>query len=205
VAGGVGTIPVFGSLAEKVFALCVVPPRARKLETFFADVAEALNRHSVAIERLSEEPRFQDAAVQAATVAGRTSDLDKRAMLRNALLNVARQTEDEPHEDVFLGLIDILSPTHLRVLDYLDSPTTSRHGGPGAGRVVVESVASGMNLDIGIATAVVTDLRARGLLKDEPRGVRLPHDPTERQTTDLGHRFLAFVRECSPSERPASR
>ena len=53
----------------------------------------------------------------------RTGDKEKRAALRNAILNVVLdQTPDETLQQIMLGLVDRLTAWHLRLLKAMDNP-----------------------------------------------------------------------------------
>lgn len=202
VEGGLGAIPVVGSLAQAVFKLCVVPPFQKRVQSFFEDVAITLQRHGVAIENLGNDERFHAAAMQAAILAGRTRDEGKRAALRNAVLNVVKRTSDDAHEDVFLAWMEILSPTHLALMDVLDSPPAwfakANRPWPATNSIAATlRVATGLGDDI--IVPVYGDLYARGLVNTQSCTTMMSAEgPKAVRTTQIGRRFIEFLREPSP-------
>jgi hypothetical protein len=72
------------------------------------------------LEKLLENHTFLSAVFQATRVAGGTHLSEKRAMLRNAMVNIA--VGDAPDEDlqhIFLNLIDQRTVSHVKVLKFI--------------------------------------------------------------------------------------
>ena len=126
---------------------------------------------------------------------------EKWRALKSALAHVALR--DEPDRDLdstFLNLIDVLTPSHLRVLHMLQS-TQAFAAGQGTTlpvtidrsfRRVVERLLP--DVPLGVYTLLRTDLESRGLVMTGSAGVAASRDPVDqRLTTPLGDKFLGFI------------
>ena len=155
-------------------------------------------------ESLAQDEAFVTVALQASQVAMCNHRPEKLRALRNAVLNSALPSA--PSEDVqmvFLRLVDELTPLHLRLLAFLDSPGELMQ----CNEVVVEvseslcgvievcfpELAGQRNLYF----QLVKDLQNRGLVAAgsylqtgmSGQGLRAP------RTSDLGRRFLKYTSE----------
>ena len=75
------------------------------------------------LENLLRNHDFAAFVTNAANVAARTRGSEKMAALRNAVLNVALGTTAEQDlQDIFLRSVENLTPSHLRLLKFLQAP-----------------------------------------------------------------------------------
>jgi hypothetical protein len=118
-----GILSVIPGAAE-LFRWFVTPPYERRQKQWMEAVAEALRTldqaRPNAIEELQSNEAFVSLVTQATIVALKNHHAEKRAALRNALLNAA--LSPSPGEDLqlaFIRFIDELSPSHLILLQLI--------------------------------------------------------------------------------------
>jgi hypothetical protein len=116
-------VPLVGSSAAELLKHAIMPPLERRRDDWMETVAEALRSHDVAFEELGTRPQLLDAFFQASTAAIKTSSEEKRAALRNAILNIAKRWDpDETVSQQFLDLVERFHPWHLRLLQAMNDP-----------------------------------------------------------------------------------
>lgn len=122
----VSVVPLAGGPAAELFDLLRIPA-AKRQYTWLADVAERLKKlegeKRLRIEDVVESDAFVSATIRALEAARRTSEDEKRAALRNAVLNVAlAKSPDEALTQMFLDWIDRFAGWHLLLLKAFDDP-----------------------------------------------------------------------------------
>ena len=155
------------------------------------------------VASLSADDEWIDAVLAATRIALCTGREEKWRALKSALAHVA--VRDEPDRDLdstLLNLIDVLTPSHLRVLHMLQS-TQAFASGQGTTvpltidrsfRRVVERLLP--DVPLSVYTLLRTDLESRGLVMTGSAAVAASRDPVDqRLTTSLGDRFLGFISE----------
>jgi hypothetical protein len=125
--GGLGMIPIVGSLASEIFGLVVTPPLEKRRAEWMNEVAERLNElqnnGQINFEDLQNNEQFIDVVLQATTYALKTSEEEKIKSLKNAVLNTASGNAiDKTKSQIFLNQIDNFTSWHLRILNLIDSP-----------------------------------------------------------------------------------
>jgi hypothetical protein len=129
----VSSVPIFGPItAETVGHFLATPLEARRSEylKMVAGILEQLRKdfdqHKSGAVKIADLPNnevFVSAVLQGARVAAATHQASKRAMLRNALLNVAFGTApDEDQIQLFLQMIETMTPTQISLLNYFWNP-----------------------------------------------------------------------------------
>ena len=121
---------------------------------------------------------------------------------------------DEPDHDLdstFLNLIDVLTPSHLRVLHMLQS---TRAFATGQGTTVPITIDRSFHrvveqllpdVPLSVYTLIRTDLESRGLIITGSVAVAASRDPVDqRLTTALGDKFLSFISASVGDENSAS-
>ena len=114
-------IPGISEALEGLFSV-ITPPLERRRAEWMVSVYNKLTSlekriNNFSFKALSEKPFFIDAFMQAFQIAMRNHDEAKLEALRNAVVNTAKPTF--PEESVyltFLSLIDVFTPSHLKVL-----------------------------------------------------------------------------------------
>ena len=127
VKGGLGAIPVIGSLATEIFGLIVTPPLEKRRAEWMNEVAEKLKEleenKTINFEDLQKNDQFIDVVLQATTLALKTSEKEKIKAFQNAVLNTASgQSPDQTKSQIFLNQLDSFTTWHIRVLVFIDSP-----------------------------------------------------------------------------------
>lgn len=125
--GGLGAIPVIGSLASEIFGLIVTPPLDKRRAEWMNEVAEKLkeleSKQEIDFNELKENKQFIDVVLQATTFALKTSEKKKIECFRNAILNTAiGNSPDKTKSQIFLNQLDKFTTWHIVILDFIDSP-----------------------------------------------------------------------------------
>jgi hypothetical protein len=197
---GLSTVP-FGSLVLELYDYFIKPPLARRQEEFIHRLAvglERLEKHSVDIESLSNNQNFITIVTQAMVISLRNHQKEKLDALQNAILNAATLDDsDVDLELIFLNYIDIFTPSHLEMLDYLDKNEFDLKGGAYAKYVTPDiykalSSVKPKYADSHFFNVIFRDLESRELIYPMTRNVS-----EERYlatiTTNLGKSFLEYI------------
>jgi hypothetical protein len=128
VKGGLGTIPVIGSLASEIFGLVVTPPLEKRRAVWMNEVAEKLkeleSKREIDFNELKENEQFIDVVLQATTFALKTSEEKKIECFKNTILNTAiGESPDKTKSQIFLNQLDKFTTWHVVILDFIDSPS----------------------------------------------------------------------------------
>ncbi|MEN3540982.1 hypothetical protein AAH991_38115 [Microbispora sp. ZYX-F-249] len=158
-------------------------------------------------ESLTENPAFVDAVVTATRIVDRTSQFEKIELLRNAVLNAAMPgAPDLDVQQLYLNLIDELTPTHIRLLTLLNDPVGWFDRRP---ELVRPQFGLSSNRTA-LITAALPDLGEKGretierfyagladggLVNAPLGGMMTANGAFEPATTDFAESFLAFVRD----------
>lgn len=205
--GFIGAIPGFGSIAAEVYGYIVVPAvQARNVE-WTNTVSEAINQlrkeKGIEFETLKENPAFIDTFMQVSRIAVATSDEEKRAYLRNALLNSA--LPDAPsatRRAMFLRLIDQFSSWHIRMLAFFVDPQAwfATNKSEMSQRFTLSSLSQlwataypEMKSDADLSERIWNNLASEELVRHQP--FMSTHAGADGpRATKLGHNLLTFIR-----------
>jgi len=205
-------VPVGGSALTVLLETIFAPPLERRREKWFGMLAEAVAElqrtvQGISPEALAANEMFVTAAAQATQVALRTHQEEKLQALKRAVICAA--SADAPAEDqqlMFLRFIDELTPWHLRLLAFFNSPEQwLKDRGQvaswslGAPSTVLEHCFPDLNGQSGFYVQLVRDLQSRGLIH---QGEFLNTTMTgrgmlEARTTPFGRAFLVYISEPS--------
>ena len=206
-------VPSLGAPAAALIDVVFAPALEKRRIQWFNELAELANDlqardPSLTVASLSADDEWIDAALAATRIALCTHREEKWRALKSALAHVALR--DEPDRDLdstFLNLIDVLTPSHLRVLHMLQS-TPAFAAGRGTTvpltidrsfRRVVERLLP--DVPLGVYTLLRTDLESRGLVMTGSAAVAASRDPVDqRLTTPLGDKFLGFIGDSVSDE-----
>ena len=118
-----------------------------------------------------------------------------------------REEPDHDLDSTFLNLIDVLTPSHLRVLHMLQSTQTFAAGqwttvpitiDRSFHRVVEQLIP---DVPLGVYALLRTDLESRGLVTTGSAAVAAFRNPVDqRLTTPLGDKLLSFISESVGGE-----
>ncbi|WP_236979957.1 hypothetical protein [Membranihabitans maritimus] len=125
--GGLGAIPVIGSLASEIFGLVLTPPLERRRAEWMDEIAEKLkeleSKREIDLDELKENELFIDIVLQATTFALKTAERKKIECFKNAVLNTAiGESPDKTKSQIFLNQLDKFTTWHIIILDFIDSP-----------------------------------------------------------------------------------
>jgi len=122
-------VPVVGGALATGLSKAMGYKLNKRRDKWLHDLAEKVQEVSNRVDGLDpdemyESDAFVDAVVTATRIADRTSQDEKLALLRNAVVNsVSGTAPDLDLQQVYFGLIDELTVTHLRMLKLLDDPS----------------------------------------------------------------------------------
>lgn len=218
----VAGIPLVGGSINEVLSVVLIPAVSQRRDEWLRELAVGLEQledkvEGFRVEDLVDNETFVSATIRATRVAIGTHQREKRGHLKNALINIAvgRAPEEEWH-DLLMQLVDDLTPLHVRLLHYFDAPREfvskergeelnrhiKTHGGPPVSSAISEMERSLPELrgKRVLYESILQDLYARRLLSSplaELQDGTVPdeHGAFQRRITNLGSRFLAFVRE----------
>ena len=138
---------------------------------------ERLEKHSVDVEALSHNQKFITIVTQAMVISLRNHQEEKLDALQNAILNAASTDDsDTDLELMFLHYIDMFTPSHLEVLDYLDKNEFNLEGG-GFAKYITPDIYKALNSvnpkysDINFFNIIIRDLEDRELIYPKTRNV----------------------------------
>jgi hypothetical protein len=115
-------VPLIGGPATELFSTLFTPPLEKRRDEWLEYCLDGLRQleeqfEGFKIQSLTQNEAFITSFVQATHIAISTHQREKREVLRNAVLNSASPTPpDEDMELIFLSLIEVLTPWHLRLL-----------------------------------------------------------------------------------------
>lgn len=190
-ARGLLAMVPFGNVASELWAL-LGPPVAQRRDEWLSDLERRLrdleNRvDGFRFDDLEKNDQFVSATLQATQAALRTHQIQKKMALQNVVLNVAlARAPSEDLQLVFLNLIDSFTPTHLRMLEFFQSPDNR--------------VRNEFRSQRDLTDQIVRDLNDRGLIKDTRPYVARNRDENESlvyyrwDVTNLGEQFLEFIK-----------
>lgn len=130
VRAAVASVPVLGSAATELMGFVVTPPLEARRNQWLNDLARDLDELRERLDGfdpagLSYNDDFLGAVAIGVGAATRSAQAEKRAMLRNAVLNSALgNVPDFDMQSVFINYLEYLSPMHLRVLALFRDPKT---------------------------------------------------------------------------------
>ncbi len=203
---GLSSIPVVGGASSELFASVVTPPLEKRRNAWMEEVGERLRQledKGLDLATLRDNDEFIDIVMSASAAALKTASEEKRAALRNAVINTASgQTPKESLAQVFISLVDSFTEWHLRILRlFQDPPGWAQTDGHDFGSPMTSSLAAtlvGAYPELKDRRAfydqVWRDLHQRGLVNtDSLSGMMTASGAMAKRTSDLGDRFLAFI------------
>lgn len=211
---GLSAVPIVGGPAVELFQMLMVPPLRKRQQEWMESVAVKLreleDKHQCVVEELRNHDTFIDTMIQASQAAVRTASQEKREALRNAVLNAALPSSlDDTHQQIYIGLIEMLTDWHLRMLALFENPIkwfTDRGKQPprweiaGSLSTVITAAFPELSSERELYDLVGNDLLQRGLLRSAKFQTVMTCDGAmSKNTTRFGDEFLKFITEpaCS--------
>ena len=185
---------MIGGTVTEVLSVVLAPAVARRRDEWFKELADALDEVERKVEgfkvgNLQHNEIFVSAVIQATRTALGTHQQEKLTALRNAVLNTAlNKILDDDKQVVFWSLIEVLSGTHLVLLDLFNN----RGGFSHERRLALMQRRA-------LTDPMIIELASRGLLNDPRPYVARGRDSEDsliRQEwtlTLLGKEFLSFM------------
>ncbi len=202
-AGLSGPLGILGALLKS--------PLEKRRDEWMRAVEEALLEfqekvEGFSIENLSENELFVSTVVQAATAAQRTHLQEKRAALRNAVLNIALSPNlDDTKIEIVLGMIESMSVWHIRILDLFANPSewALRNNKPfpgswstGGRSRVLEFAYPELAGKRNFYDPIVRDLNTKGLLSTDSLHATMTREGTiQPAVTEWGADLARLIRE----------
>jgi hypothetical protein len=210
IRAALGGIPVVGPAAQELLQMIIAPPLARRQAEWAEGVGTAIRRleaeKGIKPDALRDNPAFIDAVLAATQVAIRTSQEEKRKALLNAITNAALPgAPDVSEQQMFIALVERMTEWHIRVLRLFQNPAAAlagRHYQPaisGSLAGVIEAAYPELQGRRELCDQVWSDLGSAGLHRSGSlQTMMTPNGTLQKRTTELGDRFLEFIR--SPLE-----
>lgn len=125
--GGLGAIPIVGSVASELLGLLVTPPLEKRRQKWMTEVGQKLKEleesSKIDLSTLADNEQFIDTVLVATTLALKTSEDEKIKAFQNAILSTALgQPLDKTKGQVFLNLLDSFTVWHIKILHFIDNP-----------------------------------------------------------------------------------
>jgi|SRR5437868_1614394 len=126
--GGLGGIPIVGSLASELLGIIVTPPLEKRRQKWMTEVGiklkELEGKNKIDLAALAENEQFIDTVLVATTFAIKTSEEEKLKAFKNAILNTALgESSDKTKAQIFLNLLDTFTVWHIKILHLFDDPS----------------------------------------------------------------------------------
>jgi hypothetical protein len=108
----------------EILSLILAAPVVRRRDEWLVEVASAVDdilkwKEGFTFENLQQNEQFISALIVATRIATSTHNKEKRRMLRNILIKVGTFCDiDEDLQFVYLRLVDDLSTTHVKILEF---------------------------------------------------------------------------------------
>lgn len=208
IKSGLSALPIVGGGASELFSLLIAPPVSKRRDKWLVQLAEGLeelksNTPTFDINSLVDNEVFITAVLHATQAATRNHHEEKLLALRNAVLNSALDIGiDDNVQLLFINMIDSMTPWHLRILSFFQSPTkwfgdnqkqvpTLYTGSPSR---VLESAFPELGGRRSFYDIIIKDLYSQGLLSTESLHVMMSGEgTTAKRTTDFGDLFISYV------------
>ena len=126
--GTLSMVPLVGGPLAEAYNLLFAAPNERRQAAAIEEMLDAIvvlqeAVEGLSLEKLSEDDSFISLLHRATRAMAATHQDAKRDALRNAVLNAALGVApDEDQVSIFFDAIEALTPSHLRLLAFLDDP-----------------------------------------------------------------------------------
>lgn len=205
--GGLGAIPIIGSLATEIFSLIVTPPLEKRRAKWMNEVASKLKdlegKTSLNIESLKDNEQFIDVLLQATTHALKTSEKEKIVAFQNAILNTASgEAPEKTISQIFLNQLDSFTVWHIKVLKFIDNPRqwfqnanmTPPNLMAGSISQVLKHAFPELKNQDELLDIIWNDLESAGFHRTGSIKTTMTGDGTlSERTTNFGKEFLNFI------------
>ncbi len=205
--GGLGTIPIVGSIASELLGLLVTPPLEKRRQEWMTEVGTKLkeleDNSKIDLSTLADNAQFIDTVLVATTLALKTSEEEKIKAFRNAILNTAlSESFEKTKGQIFLNLLDSFTIWHIKILHFIDNPTkwfeNAGHTPPsfymGSLLSVLKAAFPSLSEQQELLAVIWRDLHDNGLHNTSELMATMSGDSLlANRTTQLGKEFLKFI------------
>lgn len=120
----IAAIPGVGGPITELMNMVLVPPVARRRDEWLRELAEVVEEIGRKVKdfeptTLAQNDAFVSAFIRTSRIAIGTHRQEKRRLLRNALVKIGTgEACDEDMQEIWFRLIEDLTPSHLRLLNF---------------------------------------------------------------------------------------
>jgi len=194
----IAAVPVVGGSAAEVFDMLMLPPIEARRNEWREAVGNEITRLAAEndglVERLTNSPEFITVVAHASQIALRTHHLDKLEALRNAIKNSATTNIDDSKQHKFLDLIETLTPLHIAILKFFQSPTVRAGMSMGGLSHVLEDAFPELKGQREFYDMLWKDLFGNSLVNTEMVHVTMTAvGLTDKRTTRFADEFLNYI------------
>lgn len=203
-------VPVVGGTIATTLTVALNYRLNGRRERWFSELAEGVNELQERFEgfdpeSLADNEQFLDAVVTATRTVDRSSQREKIEALRNAVLNSALPgAPDHDLQQLYLSMVDDLTPTHLRLLTLLNDPPLWFNQRPelqrpqfnlSSNRIQLINAALPDLAEKGdqVIERFYSALTSNGLVDGQLQGMMSANGAWQSVTTEFATAFLSFI------------
>lgn len=206
--GSLSMVPLVGGALSEAYNLLFAAPSERRQAAAVEEMLDAIVAlqqavEGISLEKLSENQSFISTLHRATRAMAATHQEVKREALRNAVLTVARGVApDEDQVSIFIDAIEALTPSHLRLLSFLDDPEAWFQSGGlarpnitmGGLSTILEAAIPELSGRRAFYDQLGKDLHGRGYTNTEGFHTTMTVNGLfARRTSEVGRQFLSFI------------
>jgi hypothetical protein len=203
-------IPGLNIIAGELYSIVIIPSLDKRRIDWLNDIAKRLVElekkvNNFKVSDLAKNELFLTVITQATQTAIRSHQEEKLEVLKNVVINSAKPLfADDSLYLMYIQWIDIFTPWHIRILNFLNSPTTITKNGRIDIRLAATYIVDKIDIqfpsnetNIDIITQVLMDLHTRGLIEVQSQEVssRAFRKALGARITDMGKNFLKYISE----------
>lgn len=194
------TIPIGGTLITSVWDSV----KNNKIETRQNEwknmIENKLSSLEISLEDIGNNDKFTTCILKATELAIKTSSIEKKLYLANALINSINIDFDETTMLIFLNLIEEYTDLHMIILDFFSNPlkfssVKNSNLYMGSPMKLFYDEYPNFKVKENLISLINNKLYLDGLLSSNSLNTTMTSDGAkEKQTTDLGDQFLEFFK-----------
>ncbi|MCX3068372.1 hypothetical protein OQE61_12785 [Cetobacterium somerae] len=194
------TIPIGGTLITSVWDSV----KNNKIETRQNEwknmIENKLSSLEISLEDIGNNDKFTTCILKATELAIKTSSIEKKLYLANALINSINIDFDETTMLIFLNLIEEYTDLHMIILDFFSNPlkfssVKNSNLYMGSPMKLFYDEYPNFKAKENLISLINNKLYLDGLLSSNSLNTTMTSDGAKgKQTTDLGDQFLEFFK-----------
>lgn len=205
---GLSMIPLVGGAVAELFNTIITPPLLKRRDEWLIKITSSLKNleekvEDFKIENLSENPLFITVFMDATQTAIRNHQEEKLEALKNAILNTALNiTIEENTQLIFLNLVDVFTPWHLKILQVLNDPLnwnqqneiSINYSSMSTIQTFIETSFPELKEKKEFCNKIIKDLYSEGLISiDSIKVMMSTGGILQSRTTKLGKDFIRYI------------